>query len=86
MANFFVKNANTAPKTIPIADSYHLYVDRLSNKDGSGASLIIETPQGKKHEHILKFIFKASNIKVEYKALIARVELYYTVGADSVRA
>jgi len=34
----------------------------------------------------LKFIFKASNNEVEYEALIARVELCYTAGADSIQA
>jgi len=61
-------------------------VDGSSTKDGSGAGLIIETPQGERQEHTLKFMFKASNNEVEYKALIAGVELCYTAGVDSVRA
>jgi len=34
----------------------------------------------------LKFILKVSNNEVEYKALIAGVELCYRAGADSPRA
>ena len=60
-------------------------MDDSSTKDGSGADLIIENPNEEWHEHALKFIFKASNNEVEYKALIAGVKLCYTVGADSVQ-
>jgi len=31
-------------------------------------------------------MFKASNNEAEYEALIARIELCYTTGADSVQA
>ena len=57
-----------------------------SNKDGSAARLIIQTPQGEQHEHTLKFMFKASNNEAEYEALIAGMELCYTTRADSVQA
>ena len=61
-------------------------MDGLSTEDGSGAGLIIKIPQGEWHEDALQFMFKASNNKAEYKALIAGVELCYTIRADSVRA
>jgi len=41
-------------------------MDGLCTKDGSGTDLIIESSQGKRHEHTLKFMFKASNNEVEY--------------------
>jgi len=61
-------------------------VDGFSTKDGSGAGLIIETPLGKRREYGLKFMFKASNNKAKYEALIAGIELCCTTGADSVKA
>jgi len=61
-------------------------VDGSSTKDGSGAGLIIESSNGARYEHALKFMFKASNNEAEYEALIAGIELCYAVGADSVQA
>jgi len=55
--------------------SWNLLVDNSSTKDGSGVGLIIKTPQGERHEHTLKFKFKASNNEAEYEVLIEGVEL-----------
>ena len=81
-----------AKKVTPISDDeshpqpWSLYLDGSSTKDGSGAGLIIESPDGERHEHALKFLFKASNNEAEYEALIVGIELCYTAGADSVQA
>jgi len=61
-------------------------VESSPTKDGSKAIPIIETSQGETREHALKFTFKASNNEAEYEALIAGIELYYTVKVDSVKA
>jgi len=34
-------------------------MDGSSTKDGSDAGLIIESPQGERHDRALKFMFKA---------------------------
>jgi len=60
-------------------------VDGLSNKDSNGTRLIIKSPQEERHEHALRFMFKAPNNEVECKSLIVGVDLCYTAGADSVR-
>lgn len=57
-----------------------------STKDVSGAGLIIETSQGEKQDHALKFMFKASNNEEEYEALLSGIELCYIAGADFVKA
>ena len=59
-------------------------MDESSTKDGSGADLIIEVPQGERHEHALKFMSKASNNEVEYETLIVGIEIRYTFRANSV--
>jgi len=83
LADFFVKS--TAPaETNSRPQPWHLYVDGSSTKDDSRAGLIIESPIGVRYEHALKFTFKASNNEAEYEALVARIELCYTAGADSV--
>jgi len=60
-------------------------MDGSSNKDGSGAGLIIESPAGTRFEHALKFMFKAPNNEAEYEALIAEIELCYTMAAYARR-
>ena len=58
-------------------------MDDSCTKGESGGDLIIESPRGERYEHAMKFMFKASNNEAEHYALIARVELCYTTGADS---
>ena len=48
--------------------------------------MIIETPKGKRHEHILKLMFKASNNKAKYEALIGGIELCHIARVDLVKA
>ena len=81
-----VENANAPLETVTTPVSWNLYADGSSTKDGSRADLIIETSRGERHEHGLKFIFKASNNEVEYKTLIAGIQLCYTVEEDSIKA
>ena len=52
-----------------------LYVDGYSNEGGSGAGLILVSPEGHRMYYALRFSFKASNNEVEYKALIAGLKL-----------
>ena len=46
----------------------------------------METPHGERQEHALKFMFKASNNKAEFEALISGIELCYTTRAYWVKA
>jgi len=68
----------------PSSPSWNLYVDGSSTKDGSEAGLIIESPQGERYEHALKFMFKTLNNEAEYEALITGVELCYTARVNLV--
>lgn len=86
LVDFLAENTDIPLEAALSSSSWNLYVDDPSTKDGSGGGLIIETLQGERHEHALKFVFKASNSEVEYEALITGVELCYTAGANSVRA
>ena len=45
-----------------------LYVDRSTNKQGSGARIILTTPEGIQLEYALRFRFLASNNEAEYEA------------------
>ena len=52
-----------------------LYVDGSFNKGGSGAGLILVSPEGHQMHCALRFRFKASNNEAEYEALIAGLNL-----------
>nr|GEW67532.1 reverse transcriptase domain-containing protein [Tanacetum cinerariifolium] len=51
-------------------ESWTLFTDGSSCVDGSGAGLILTSPEGTKFTYVLRFQFTASNNEVEYEALI----------------
>jgi len=85
LADFMAEIASTLPEIVTPFSLCDLYVDSSFSQDSSGAGLIIKSPQGKRQEHALEFMFKASNNEARYEALIATVKLYYRAGAESVR-
>ena len=50
-------------------------MDDASNNTGSGASVMLISPEGHKIYCAIRFGFKASNNKAEYEALIAGLRL-----------
>ena len=55
--------------------TWELYVDGSSNEGGSGAGLILVSPEGHRVHCALRFRFKASNNEAKYEALIAGLKL-----------
>ena len=51
---------------------------------GSGAGIVVTTPEGDSVECALRFDFKATNNQAEYEALIARLKVCTALGADEV--
>jgi len=86
LADFLAENTTPTEEGDLRPWPWNLYVDCSSTKDGSGVGLIIESSTATRYEYALKFVFKVSNNEAEYDALIARIELCYTMGADSVQA
>ena len=79
------KRPKDAPgPSTPQIPKWGLYVDGLSNNGGLGASLILISPEGHRMHCTLKFGFKASNNKVEYKALIAGLKLAKEMKLESL--
>ncbi|XP_004301972.1 PREDICTED: uncharacterized protein LOC101291061 [Fragaria vesca subsp. vesca] len=62
-----------------------LYVDGSSNQSGSGAGLVLTTPQNDELEYALRFNFKASNNEAKYEALIAGLRIAKELEATKVR-
>ncbi|XP_024028609.1 uncharacterized protein K02A2.6-like [Morus notabilis] len=54
---------------------WKLYVDGASSENGSGAGVLLNSPEGHKITSAVRFKFKASNNEVEYEALIAELRL-----------
>ena len=62
-----------------------LYVDGSSNSQGSGAGIILTTPERIQLEYALQFRFKASNNEVEYEALLVGLQLVTGIGVKQVQ-
>ncbi|KAL0451714.1 UNVERIFIED_CONTAM: hypothetical protein Slati_1149500 [Sesamum latifolium] len=60
-----------------------LHVDGSSTAQGSGAGIVITTPQGEDLEFAIKFDFKASNNEAEYEALVIGLRTAHRILAHS---
>ncbi|KAL0421739.1 UNVERIFIED_CONTAM: putative protein K02A2.6 [Sesamum latifolium] len=63
-----------------------LHVDGSSTTQGSGAGIVITTPQGEDLEFAIKFDFKASNNEAEYEALVISLRMAHETGAKHLMA
>ena len=63
---------------------WRLSVDGAANSQGSGAGLILTSPDGIDVEYALRFGFQASNNEAEYKAVIAGLNLAHSMEADQL--
>ena len=70
-----VAPSNLPPELQPVIPTWVLYVDRSSNKQGSGAGIILTTPEGIQLEYTLRFGFQAFNNKAKYEALLVELQL-----------
>ncbi|KAL0402684.1 UNVERIFIED_CONTAM: Ribonuclease HI [Sesamum latifolium] len=79
------------PLRISIGDTskgqaWLLHVDGSSTTQGSGAGIVIISPQGEDLEFAIKFGFKASNNEAEYEALVIGMRMAYEAGARHLLA
>ena len=63
---------------------WKLSVDGASNAQGSGAGLILTSPEGIDIEYALRFRFHASNNETEYGAVIAGLNLAHSLEVDQL--
>ena len=75
-----VENVQTSTD-LPI---WKLSVDRATNVQGSGASLILTSLEGIDIEYALRFGFQVSNNEVEYEAIIAGLNLAHSLEVDQL--
>ena len=64
--------------------TWKLSVDGASNAQGSGAGLILTSPEGIDIEYALRFRFHTSNNEAEYEAAIAGLNLAHSLEVDQL--
>ena len=88
LADFVMEFTSTEPiETTQLASDlpiWRLFMDGVANAHGSGADLILTSPDGIDVEYALKFGFQASNNKAEYEAVIAGLNLAHSMEADQL--
>ena len=71
-------------QTMPDLPIWKLSVDKAANAQGSGAELILTSPEGIDIEYVLRFGFRSSNNEAEYEAVIARLNLTHSMEVDQL--
>ena len=74
------KNTQTTTD-LPI---WRLSIDGAVNAQGSGAGVILTSPEGIDIEYVLRFGFQASNNEAEYEAVIAGLNLSHSMEVDQL--
>ena len=88
LADFVMEFTPTEPaenaQTMTDLPIWKLSVDGASNAQGSGAGLILTSPEGIDIEYALRFGFQASNNEAEYEAVIAGLNLTHSLEVDQL--
>ena len=63
---------------------WKLSVDGATNAQGSGAGLILTSPEGIDIEYALRFGFRASNNEAEYEVVIVGLNLAHSMEVDQL--
>ena len=69
-------------QTVTDFSIWKLSVDGASNAQGSGAGLILTSPEGIDIEYAFRFGFHASNNEAEYEAVIVGLNLTHSLEVD----
>ncbi|GJR03238.1 reverse transcriptase domain-containing protein [Tanacetum coccineum] len=89
LADFLVEkpdeNLLETPATDIPQEPWTLFTNGSSCIDGSGAGLILISPEGTEFTYELRFQFTASNNEAEYEALIAGLRIAAQMGVRNVR-
>ena len=88
LADFIMEFTSIEPtETTQLASDlpiWRLSRDEAVNAQGSGVGLILTSLDGINVEYALRFEFQASNNKVEYEAIIVKLNLAYSMEADQL--
>ena len=88
LADFVMEFTSTEPagdaQVATDLSTWKLSVDGASNAQGSGAGLILTSPEGIDIEYALRFGFHTSNNEAEYEAVIAGLNLAHSLEVDQL--
>nr|GFB27404.1 reverse transcriptase domain-containing protein [Tanacetum cinerariifolium] len=88
LADFLTEMPDENRSAAPVAETqqelWTLFTDRSSCVDGSGARLILTSPEGIEFTYALRFQFAASNNEAGYEALIAGLRISEQIGVQNV--
>nr|GEY26482.1 reverse transcriptase domain-containing protein [Tanacetum cinerariifolium] len=88
LADLLVEKPDDAPPDILVIETlqelWTLLMDKSSCVDGSGAGLILKSPEGTEFIYALRFQFTASNNEAEYAALIVGLRIAAQMGVCNV--
>ncbi|GJY50156.1 reverse transcriptase domain-containing protein [Tanacetum coccineum] len=88
LADFLVEKPDDAPPEASVIETLQvprtLFTDGSSCVDGSGAGLILTSPEGTEFTYALRFQFATSNNEAEYEALIAGLRIAARMGVRNI--
>ena len=88
LADFIIEftpaQTTEATQLAPDLPIWKLSIDGAANAQGSGAGLILTSPDGIDMEYALRFGFQASNNEAEFEAVIAGLNLAHFMEADQL--
>ncbi|KAL0421110.1 UNVERIFIED_CONTAM: hypothetical protein Slati_3133900 [Sesamum latifolium] len=86
LADFVSEMTGAPPEETSKDEKWLLHIDGSSTTQGSGAGIVITSPQGEDLEFANKFDFKASNSEAEYEALVVGMKMTHEAGAGHLLA
>ncbi|XP_040996080.1 uncharacterized protein LOC121242255 [Juglans microcarpa x Juglans regia] len=88
LTDFFVEFTNFPANfdVAPPAQPWTVFVDGLAYKKGGSIEIYIIGETGHEHYYMATLAFKTTNNELEYEALIARLTITKTLGANEVEA
>ena len=84
VSNFIAEFTNTKGQGAEAQPQWSIHMDRSSNRQISGAGVILHNSEGDKIECMVWLDFPTTNNKAEYETLIARSDLAKAAGAINV--
>ncbi|GJY02103.1 reverse transcriptase domain-containing protein [Tanacetum coccineum] len=68
-------NEEVKRKESELENAWKLFTDGASSSDGSGAGLMVVSPEGKEYTYELRFEFETTKNEAEYEALLAGLRI-----------
>ncbi|GJU40945.1 reverse transcriptase domain-containing protein [Tanacetum coccineum] len=69
------KNEEVKRKEPEPKNAWKLFTNGSSSSDGSGAGLMVVSPEGKEYTYVLRFTFETTNNEAKYEALLAGLRI-----------